>query len=233
MTPFARSAASAGAAPLKRVALVGVMACSACEGTEDRTATVRSRRDAVVVTESTGRGRGPEKSSPSAATKAAPRTLCSSRPTGKPSRGPIGTAAATGAKAPVTPIPFGSGKWTWVNLWAAWCGPCKEELPRLMRWKADLRKSGVLVDFAFVAMDDDERQLQRFLESQPESGLRATYWLESEAARETWLDPFGIAVEATLPVHALVSPTGELACVIEGAVEDSDYPRLAKLFTGR
>lgn len=203
---------------------------SGCDEGEKRTSAVRERSEAVVTTASTAAAK-PTASS-TAAAKKPPRALCTNQPRGRTPDARIDTASAPSVSAPPTPVPFGKGKWTWVNLWAAWCGPCKEEMPRLHRWQADLRKMGVSVELAFVAMDDDERQLHRFLASQPESGVRATYWLKDETMREKWLGPLGIPVAATLPVHALVSPRGELECIIEGAVDDEDFPRIAALLKG-
>jgi thiol-disulfide isomerase/thioredoxin len=203
---------------------------SACDEGENRTGAVRDRNDAVVTKATSTPAKPSATAGPSA--KKPPRALCATKPRGRTPDARIDTAAAPGTSTPPTPVPFGAGKWTWVNLWAAWCGPCKEEMPRLRRWQADLRKAGVLVDLAFIAMDDDERQLYRFLSSQPESGMRSTYWLMDEAAREKWLGPLGIPVAATLPVHALVSPKGELACILEGAVEDEDYPGLLAFLKG-
>jgi hypothetical protein len=100
-----------------------------------------------------------------------------------------------------------------------------------LKWQAELRKSGILLDFAFVSMDDDERQMRRFLASQPEGGVRSTYWLK-EGARAKWLGPLGISESATLPVHALVSPKGEVACVIDGALDDEDFPRISAVLRG-
>lgn len=212
------------------LAVAALCLAPACDEGENRTGVVRDRNDAVV-TKATSTPARPTASA-AATAKKPPRALCGTKPRGRTSDARIDTAAAPGTSPPPTPVPFGAGKWTWVNLWAAWCGPCKEEMPRLRRWQTDLRKSGVLVDLAFVAMDDDERQLYRFLSSQPESGTRATYWLKDEAAREKWLGPLGIAVAATLPVHALVSPKGELACLIEGAVDDDDFPGVLAFLKG-
>jgi thiol-disulfide isomerase/thioredoxin len=209
------------------VPLVLLFACHGCDEPSERNIAVHERSEAVAAT-----GTGAAEASATASARARPpRALCTKKPSGKPPESTIATAHAAGVSAPPTPIPFGAGKWIWINLWAAWCGPCKEEMPRLMRWQGDLRKAGALVDLAFVSLDDDERQLQRFLASQPANGLRASYWLE-ESRREKWLGALGISASATLPVHALVSPKGELTCIIHGALDDHDYPRIAGLLTG-
>ena len=158
---------------------------------------------------------------------AAPRQLCVGQRERPAPKGNIKIAAASGATPPFTPVPFGVGKWVWVNFWAAWCGPCKEEMPRLLAWKERLAGAGVLLDLAFVSLDDDARQLQRFLETQPPSGVRASYWLPDGDLRSGWLAALGLKNPPDLPVQALVSPTGQVSCIIQGAVEDRDYAAIA------
>jgi len=188
----------------------------------------RERSNAVVSSAKTATPAAPTVSTASAGPKP-PRKLCTGSSEGlSPPKARIRTAQAAGVDPLPTPVQFGAGKWVWVNFWAAWCGPCKEEMPRLRRYHEDLRKAGVLIDFDFVSMDDDERQLQRFLDEQPKDGLRASYWL-SEDIRKGWLGPLGVSDTAKLPVQVLISPRGEVACVIDGTVEDDDYPQLARL----
>jgi thiol-disulfide isomerase/thioredoxin len=163
----------------------------------------------------------------------APRQLCTTREQRPPPKGPIRTASAPGVAPPEATIPFGAGKWIWINLWAAWCGPCKEEMPRLLAWREKLRQSGVLLDLAFVSVDDDERQLGRFLETQPATGVRASYWLPEGTTRTSWLAALGVKESPELPVQALVSPSGQVACVVQGAVEERDYPALASFLGAR
>lgn len=158
----------------------------------------------------------------------APRQLCAAgalqRPAPKTNPNAV---AAPGVAPPSTPIAFGSGKWIWVNLWAAWCGPCKAEIPMLLSWQAKLRQKGVLLDLAFVSIDDDQRQLLRFLETQPAAGLRASYWLPEGSTRGSFLGAVGVKETPELPVQALFAPSGQLSCLIQGAVEERDYPALA------
>jgi thiol-disulfide isomerase/thioredoxin len=156
-----------------------------------------------------------------------PRQLCAGQTPRPAPKGALKTAAASSADPPPDKLPLGVGKWVWVNLWAAWCGPCKEEMPRILGWQEKLRAAGVLIDVAFVSLDDDERETHRFLDAQPATGVRATYWLP-ENDRGAWLGALGLKGGATqLPVQALVAPSGQVACVIEGAVEDGDYPAIA------
>jgi thiol-disulfide isomerase/thioredoxin len=177
--------------------------------------------------------RGEAKAQASAAlhaAPAAPRQLCAGQsPRPAPPSGGLLTESAKGATPPPASIGFGVGKWVWINFWAAWCKPCQEEMPRLIGWQQKLRAAGVLIDLAFVSLDDDQRQLQRFLEAQPGTGVRASYWLPDGGGRAGWLRALGVKETPELPVHAIASPAGQVTCVIQGAVEDGDYPALAAM----
>ena len=142
----------------------------------------------------------------------------------------LGHAQAPGAPVLGSSIAVGNGKWTWINLWAAWCGPCKEELPRLLQWQDKL---GANVTFQFVSLDDDERQLIKYLESQPARGLRTSFWLPEGKTRDAWLSALKIDTTPELPVQILVNPHGRVHCVIAGAVEDGDFARVSNIVTGR
>lgn len=142
----------------------------------------------------------------------------------------LGHAEAPGAPSLGDAIAVGDGKWTWINLWAAWCVPCKEEMPRLLQWQG---KWASTMRLTFVSLDDDERQLMRFLESQPAAGVRTSYWLPEGAAREGWLSSLRLKSSPQLPIQILVNPAGKVHCIIEGAVEDSDFAQLGVILAGR
>ena len=230
--PSARAAAARPCALLTLWLVLGGAACS--EGDKPLPPPPPKERSNVVVSSAkptAASGAAAPSASPSAAPRP-PRQLCTGSTDGlKTPHGRIKTAQAAGVDPLPTPIAFGAGKWIWVNLWAAWCVPCKEEMPRLLRWQDELRKSGVLLDLVFVSLDEDERQMQRFLDEQPRTGLRATYWLPEEL-RKGWLQPLGISENVQLPVQALVSPRGDVACVINGALEEDDFPQISKVIKG-
>lgn len=133
---------------------------------------------------------------------------------------------ASGA-APIDATLPARGRWTWVNFWAAWCAPCKEEMPRLFAWQDRLAKAGAPVRFAFVSLDDDERQLQDLLQRQPPDGLRSTLWLPDGTKRTTLLAGLRMKSAPELPEQVLIDPSGHVRCFVEGAVEDGDYAEIA------
>jgi thiol-disulfide isomerase/thioredoxin len=152
------------------------------------------------------------------------RKLCEIELGRVPRKFPKGTftpVAAAGAEKPHdTTITPRAGRWTWINFFAAWCGPCKEEMPRLRDFQQRLASN---LDVTFVSLDDDGRQLDKFLGEQPPTGVRAALWLEPKS-RKSWLDGLDMKESPTLPAHVLVDGHGKVRCVFEGAVLASDFP---------
>ncbi|HEY0463390.1 MAG TPA: TlpA disulfide reductase family protein [Polyangiaceae bacterium] len=170
------------------------------------------------------------KASESAATPKKPRSLCAGKLAEQGRSVPkkhVSRAAAKCAPELAESLTIGAGKWTWLNFWAAWCAPCKEEIPRLLAFEQKLAASGAAFRLSFVSLDDDERQLHDFLDSQPSSGLHASYWLKEGNEREDWLKSAGQNPDAPLPFHLLVDPKGKIRCAIQGAVEDGDYAEIS------
>jgi thiol-disulfide isomerase/thioredoxin len=145
---------------------------------------------------------------------------------------PKGALSHAGKTALSDKLPAGEGHWTWVNLWAAWCVPCKEEIPRLKAWEAQTAGERVPLKVAFVSMDDDGRQLETFLGAQPPTGLQSTYWLKDGPERGAWLKEAGFSTEPELPAHLLIDPAGKVRCRQQGAIEDGDFPEVLKILRG-
>jgi thiol-disulfide isomerase/thioredoxin len=161
----------------------------------------------------------------------APRAICAGQMSAPGRAAPkkaLSQNVASGESALSDDLPLGGG-YTWVNFWAAWCAPCKEEIPRLFKFQQELGKSSPNFKLSFISLDDDERQLSAFLASQPPSGLRRTYWLKEGKEREEWLKAAGLDSDPELPFHLLFDAKGKLRCVVKGALEDSDLPALKSL----
>jgi thiol-disulfide isomerase/thioredoxin len=209
---------------------VALLVCAGCDK-GDAPPAPTSRSEAVLTTAA------PPPVTPVTAhaapsTPAPPRRLCEAE-LGQPGHAlpkiAFAHAEATGAAAVGEKINAGGGRWTWVNFFAAWCGPCKEEIPRLRAWEQRLAKAGTPIQLVFVSLDDDERQLGKFLDAQPAEGVKAAFWLKSGPARDTWLTGMKMKSPPDLPEHALIDGAGQVRCVVAGAVDEADYVQFASI----
>jgi thiol-disulfide isomerase/thioredoxin len=99
-----------------------------------------------------------------------------------------------------------------VNVWATWCGPCREEFPDLVRLERLWRGRGLKV--LLVSADDkgDLPQVKRFL---AERGVDFPTYLKAQKDMEfiNGLDP---RWSGALPVTFLYDGTGRLRDFWEG-----------------
>ncbi len=113
-----------------------------------------------------------------------------------------------------------------VNFWATWCGPCREEMPRLQKLAGIYETKGVV--FIAISIDDAGTQA-KIPQTLAKSGLRIPVWkgATAETLKELQL---GILVPGTLVVDA----DGVVIGKIEGETRDKDLQsRLDWLLEGR
>jgi thiol-disulfide isomerase/thioredoxin len=220
-----------GRLPALAASVLGFLAL-ACEEKATPTSAPQARSQAVQAT-------GPATPAPTPAQPAAPapakeRPVLCAQQLGKPPKdvpkAPISQAGQVGTLP--EKLPVGSGHWTWINLWAAWCVPCREEMPRLLAWQQKAAGERTTLKVAFVSIDDDARQLDTFLAAQPPTGVQKTYWLRDGQERLNWLKEAGMDGEPELPAHVLVDPSGKVRCKQQGAIEDGDYVEVLKILRG-
>jgi thiol-disulfide isomerase/thioredoxin len=119
------------------------------------------------------------------------------------------------------------GHWRWLNVWATWCKPCVEEMPRLARWREKLAAGGHPVDLAFVSVDESSDDIAAFRKLHPEMPDSAR--LADSNKQGPWFTTLGLGAASPIPVHVFASPTGHIRCVRAGGVSDRDYAVIESL----
>jgi hypothetical protein len=127
-----------------------------------------------------------------------------------------------GAPAPA-PSPT---SWTWVNLWASWCRPCTDEIPRLLAWRPKLPVETRLL---FLGVDAEVAAAAEFVRKHPQPG--GTWWIAPGDERAALLRALGVPPDAFLPVQVLVDPEGRVRCVHVGALDEADRPAVEAWFS--
>ena len=104
------------------------------------------------------------------------------------------------------------GKLVLLNFWASWCAPCREEMPLFSTWQRKLGGRGLQV--IGVSMDDDVREVQKFLAAYP-----VTYPVVMGDAK--FAEHFGGVLG--LPLSYLIDARGRVVARYQG---EMDLPRL-------
>ena len=101
------------------------------------------------------------------------------------------------------------GKWVLVNVWASWCGPCRDEAPALQRFYERHRGA----DFEILGIDTQETAEagQGFVE---EYGLTYPQLHDGDGNYAEDLKTQGV------PENFLVDPEGKLAYLQPGPVSE-------------
>lgn len=99
------------------------------------------------------------------------------------------------------------GKWTIVNFWATWCGPCLKEMPELSALDA-MREHIVVVGLAYE--DNTEDAMRAFLEKHP-----VVYPI---ALVDVYNPPADFDTPRGLPFTYLIGPDGAVVKKYTGPV---------------
>lgn len=122
-------------------------------------------------------------------------------------------------------------RWTWVNVWATWCGPCVEEMGLMARWTRGLEKDGKPIDLQLLTIDKASES--QALADRMAKGLPGPVrWIRGEDDWNGFLDLLGVDRTSAIPIHALVDPQGHLRCVRVGAISGQDYAAVKAIIAG-
>ncbi len=142
----------------------------------------------------------------------------------------------TGADAPTLRLPALDGApvasangWTWINVWATWCGPCVEEMPMIREWQGRLAKDGADVNLQFLSVDEKSENLASWKAQHPEAP--PTMRVANYPEVQPWLQEMG-SDGSTVPVQILADPEGKVRCVRSGSLEKDHYAAIKNVVKG-
>lgn len=120
---------------------------------------------------------------------------------------------AAGPEAIARVIHAGGAPVTVVNVWATWCGPCREEFPALLdvvRAHPDVRLVLVSADFP-----EQASEAKAFL---ARHGVSGTTWLK-DGADQAFIDTVDRRWSGALPATLVLDAKGNTAAFWEGAAD--------------
>jgi thiol-disulfide isomerase/thioredoxin len=117
--------------------------------------------------------------------------------------------------------------WRWINVWATWCKPCIEEMPRLVKW----RDAAKTYELQFVSIDESDDEVASFRKLHPDTP--ASLRLAKADGQAAWFTQLGLDAAAPIPVHIFVDPSNHVRCVRAGGVREQDKLAVDAVLAGR
>ena len=101
-----------------------------------------------------------------------------------------------------------------INLWATWCGPCREEFPGLVRVAHKYQGQGLKVILVSADDDKDMAEVKKFL---AEEGVDFPAYIKAEKD-QPFIDGLSKQWTGALPATLLYDGSGKLHDFWEGGV---------------
>ena len=108
-----------------------------------------------------------------------------------------------------------------VNMWATWCGPCREEFPNIVKLARRYQARGLRVVFVSADAEDKLADVKRFLAKQ---GVDFPSYLKAEKDQEfiNGIDP---RWSGALPATFIYDGGGKLRDFWEGSASYGEFER--------
>ena len=96
------------------------------------------------------------------------------------------------------------GKYVYMDIWATWCGPCKQEMPYMQ----ELERNYAGGDVVFVSLSVDKRQdREKWLAYLEEHQIQGVCLLASGSFKDPFVRKYGVS---GIPRFMLIGPDGKM-----------------------
>ncbi len=107
-----------------------------------------------------------------------------------------------------------NGKLLFLNIWATWCEPCKEEFPDIIKLFNDLKKK----DVEFVAIsvdypDEIDSKITPFIDT---LNIPFTVYVSDFPSQESFIDKFGTVWNGAIPATFIYDGKGQQQKFLSG-----------------
>lgn len=121
------------------------------------------------------------------------------------------------AKGGTTKLEDFKGKYVYIDVWATWCGPCRQQIPHLK--KIEEKYHGKNIEFVSISIDaiKDHDKWKNMVESQQ---LGGTQLMAENAWQSAFAQAYGIN---SIPRFLLIDPNGN---IVESNAKRPSDPKL-------
>jgi thiol-disulfide isomerase/thioredoxin len=106
-----------------------------------------------------------------------------------------------------------------VNIWATWCGPCREEFPELLKVGRDLKDRGLALVLVSGDFDDGREDAVKFL---ADHGVDFTTYIKS-GGDEAFINGLAPQWSGSLPTTMVFDGSGRLRHLREGKLDYKQF----------
>jgi thiol-disulfide isomerase/thioredoxin len=110
---------------------------------------------------------------------------------------------------------------TLVNVWATWCGPCRQEFPALIKVGKDRKTDGLRLVLVSADFEEQLGEVRQFLVAR---GVSDTAYIMT-GEPNAFINSMNPKWTGALPATFVYNGRGELASFWEGAVDEAHFNR--------